>query len=97
MAFELRDPARLRVPRDDEGHTGLAGTSMAAPHVSGVIALMLAGKVLGAHPTTLAIQQRLAATARDLGAPGPDRYYGAGLVDAAAALRGTKSPPTTSG
>ena len=31
-------------------------------------------------------------TARDLGAPGPDRYYAAGLVDAAAALRGTPTP-----
>ena len=45
--------------------------------------------MLGEHPTTKQISQRLTDTARDLGAPGPDRYYAAGLVDAAAALRGT--------
>jgi subtilisin family serine protease len=62
------------------------GTSMAAPHVSGVVALMLGAGTLGAHPAPEAVEARLKATARDLGAPGPDRYYGAGLVDATAAL-----------
>ena len=57
-----------------------------------MIALLLASKVLGPHPTTKQISQRLTDTARDLGAPGPDRYYAAGLVDAAAALRGSKTP-----
>ena len=45
---------------------------------------------LGPNPTTQQIARRLTETARDLGPPGPDRYYAAGLVDAAAALRGTK-------
>jgi serine protease len=80
------------VPLDSHGKRGLAGTSMAAPHVTGVIALMLGSRVLGVHPTTAAIQQRLQNTARDLGRAGRDRYYAAGLVDAAAALRGTKTP-----
>ncbi|MGZ6642503.1 MAG: S8 family serine peptidase [Solirubrobacteraceae bacterium] len=98
VSFNRSHPGILRVPLDDEGRRGLAGTSMAAPHVTGAIALLLAAHVLGAKPSTAAIQQRLEDTARDLGAPGRDRYYGAGLVDAAAALRGTKSPPpTTSG
>ena len=78
------------MPLDSHGKRGLAGTSMAAPHVTGAIALLLASRVLGEHPTTAAIQQRLEDTARDLGAPGRDRYYAAGLLDAAAALRGTR-------
>ena len=65
---------------------------MAAPHVTGVVALLLAAKVLGANPTTEQVARRLTDTARDLGTPGPDRYYGAGLVDAAAAMRGTPTP-----
>ena len=56
---------------------------MAAPHVTGVVALLIARGVLGTHPTPEAIERRLTATARDLGRPGADRYYGAGLLDAA--------------
>jgi len=70
---------------------GYEGTSMAAPHVAAAAALVIATKVIGAHPTPGAIEQRLKATARDLGPPGPDTRYGAGLLDAAAAT----SPATT--
>ena len=65
--------------------SGYVGTSMAAPHVSGVAALVIASGVIGPKPTPGAIEARLKATARDLGAPGRDARYGAGLVDAAAA------------
>ena len=58
------------------------GTSSAAPHVTGVVALVLASGVLGADPTPGEVERHLERTARDLGAPGHDRYYGAGLVDA---------------
>ena len=92
ISFNRSDPARFRVPLDSHGKRGLAGTSMAAPHVTGVIALLLGAKVLGERPTTAAVQKRLEDTAHDLGATGRDRYYASGLVDAAAALRGTKSP-----
>lgn len=92
ISFNRSSPARFRVPLDSHGKRGLAGTSMAAPHVTGVIALMLGAGVLGADPTTAAVQQRLEETARDLGPTGRDRYYAAGLLDAAAALRGTKTP-----
>jgi serine protease len=87
VTFRRSAPARFLVPGDYHG------TSMAAPHVSGVIALMLGARVLGADPSPERIQARLKATARDLGAPGRDRYYGSGLVDATAALT---APVTTS-
>jgi serine protease len=72
---------------------GYEGTSMAAPHVAAAAALVIATKVIGAHPTPGAIEQRLKETARDLGAPGPDTRYGAGLLDAAAATSPTTAAP----
>ena len=53
------------------------GTSMAAPHVSGVLAVLI-----GAFPTYTPrdIVRLLFATTDDLGAPGVDRVYGHGLV-----------------
>ena len=61
------------------------GTSMAAAVVSASAALVIASGVVGVHPTPDAVARRLEGTARDLGVPGHDRRYGAGLVDAAAA------------
>jgi serine protease len=60
------------------------GTSMASPHVAAIAALLIATKRLGAHPTPREVEAHLKATARPAGPP--DRY-GAGLVDAAAALQ----------
>jgi serine protease len=75
--------------RPSSGRFGLpgnyTGTSMAAPHVSATAALVIASGVLGPDPTPAAVEARLKATARDLGAAGPDNRYGAGLIDAAAA------------
>jgi serine protease len=65
---------------------GFEGTSEAAPHVTAAAALTIAVmRARGAHPTPAAIRSRLEATARDLGAPGYDKRYGHGLLDAAAA------------
>jgi serine protease len=80
VTFRRSRPGRFLVPTD------YRGTSMAAPHVTAVVALMLAARTLGRDPSPAAVQRRLTATARDLGAPGADRYYGAGLVDATSAL-----------
>jgi len=66
--------------------SGYVGTSMAAPHVSAIAALVVASGVIGPDPTPAAIESRLKLTTRDLGAPGRDNRYGAGLVDAARAV-----------
>jgi serine protease len=65
--------------------SGFIGTSMAAPHVSATAALVVASGVLGPDPAPDAIERRLELTARDLGPPGKDPHYGAGLLNAAAA------------
>jgi serine protease len=64
---------------------GYEGTSMAVPHVAGTIALLIGAGVLGPDPGPEAVEQRLEATARDLGTPGYDTTYGYGLLDATAA------------
>jgi serine protease len=79
MTFLGRNPRNFGLP------AGYEGTSMAVPHVSGVAALVIASGVLGPDPSPEAIEARLKATARDLGAPGVDRRYGAGLINAGAA------------
>ena len=65
--------------------TSYVGTSMAAPHVSATAAMIIASGVIGQNPTPAAIERRLKATAHDLSAPGTDRQYGAGMIDAGAA------------
>ena len=61
-----------------------AGTSMAAPHVSGVAALII-GKH-GGELSPAAVERILRASADDLGKPGNDPTFGAGRVNARRAV-----------
>lgn len=65
------------------GYGPADGTSAAAPHVSGLAALLFAQ-----HPewTPLRVEERMEETAVDLGARGPDEYFGAGRISIARAL-----------
>ena len=67
----------------------MQGTSMAAPHVSGVAALVLSN---GNASTPDQVKNVLQTTAEDLGAAGKDNTYGWGLIDAFAALGGSPQP-----
>lgn len=70
----------------------LTGTSIAAPHLGGGLALLL-----GAHPEATAdgVAAAVTSTALDLGVAGPDDRYGNGLLDlrAADALLAAAPPP----
>jgi len=59
------------------------GTSMAGPHVAGVVALM---RQAAPNLDVVTIKEVLMATAIDLGVPGEDNNYGHGMVDAYAAV-----------
>ena len=60
------------------GYGSQTGTSMAAPHVSGALALLMERFPYLDNPQ---IRDVLLTTARDLGAPGVDEVYGWGLID----------------
>lgn len=61
----------------------LSGTSMAAPHVSGVVALL---KSFAPNLTSRQILEGIYFSCIDLGTPGEDNTYGMGLIDAVAAM-----------
>lgn len=79
------------------GYYFFQGTSMAAPHVAGTAALLIAN---GNATTPDNIRTALESTTQDLGATGRDDIFGHGLIDAAAALgwnaEPIDNPPTVS-
>ncbi len=79
------------------GYYFFQGTSMAAPHVAGVAALVIAnGNAITPNDVRAVLQE----TAEDLGPAGFDAIYGHGLIDAASALGyaavPVDNPPTVS-
>ena len=72
----------------DPDYLEVAGTSQATPHVSGTAALLVSLGMRGQ-----AAVKRIVSTAKDAGPPGPDSEYGAGIVDARAAVEGVAPTP----
>lgn len=68
------------------------GTSMAAPHVAGAAALLIAK---GVATTPDEVRAALESTAQDLGTPGRDNLYGYGLIQVADALVWNGGAPVT--
>lgn len=66
------------------GYGYMSGTSMAAPHVSGLAALVWA---VDPGLTREGVVERIVEGAEDLGMPGRDDYYGWGRINAWATLR----------
>jgi len=67
----------------DFGYWFFQGTSMAAPHVAGLAALVIS-KGNATSPTD--VRKAIEFTASDLGSAGKDNTYGWGLINAPAAL-----------
>lgn len=72
---------------NDGGYRELDGTSQATPHVAGVAALLVSRGVRGQ-----AAVRRIVDTATDVGPPGPDPQFGAGIVNARRAVEGLQGP-----
>jgi len=78
-----------------------SGTSMATPHVTGAVALLMSTDAAGTSYDAnkngkwdpAEVRSRLQKTATDLGATGKDNYYGYGLVNAYAAVNGLENAP----
>ena len=82
-------PTSARPAPADSTRPGSRGTSYSAPHVAGALALLLqvAPNLTAAEQATLLTQ-----SATDLGAPGADSTFGAGLLDLVAAARQLHTP-----
>ncbi len=85
--MEVSAPGQGIIGPYSTGYASLSGTSMAAPHVTGLVGLMRA-----ANPDLSALEVRclLTWTADDLGTAGWDPFYGWGRINAEQAVLAAK-------
>lgn len=95
-ALSVDSPSQGYLTHPDQEHTMLAGTSISAPHVSGVAALMLS---LNPHLSAEEIRAKLTDTAIRDSFTGsiPNTRFGWGKVDAEAAVAVVQLPPDDDG
>jgi serine protease AprX len=74
-----------------DSYITVSGTSFAAPHVAGALALLRSSNP---SATVAQLEQVLEDSAADLGAAGPDNKYGYGLIDIVAANALLEQVPT---
>ena len=79
-----RGSGRMTIAYDPDDYDLKSGTSMAAPHVTGAIALLWS---LAPEATPAQIVNALITTATDLGTPGQDDLHGHGQIDVFAAAK----------
>ena len=80
--FSMVYPYILSTSGPEKDYSWQQGTSMAAPHISGIVSLLYSTGIT--EPEN--IKKLLKETADDLGTPGEDDEYGAGLVNINRAL-----------
>ncbi|HUP61036.1 MAG TPA: S8 family serine peptidase [Thermoanaerobaculia bacterium] len=79
-----RSQASITLVHDADDYGFKSGTSMASPHAAAAAAQVWSA---AATATAAEVMSALTATAADLGAPGPDSVFGAGLINVFEAVK----------